>query len=335
MDDERFDLRDFSHISERCAAVCSLVANAVLSVLLMREKNEVMIPYSRVLLQNCFFDVVYTIVASVVEIQVELNKGVYIFVINGFLKHKPAVWHYWMIGIWNLSFSMTLIIVPIEFFFRYMLVCKKRVIKTWELMALGLVAVIFAAAIAVTVVKACMDVDDHKAAFGELMSDPLWFDNGTQGNKFFITFLALASGVDFAIYGVMIFTSIAVARSMKVSAEKMSAKTKVMQKQMNRLLITEAGSVTIIGVLPVAVSMTILLFDITFVGFGICVICMFAWVPILNPVTTILLVGPYRRAVFGNLLESKKWAKHRNSVHTISHNTGQLTPVEDVDDEVM
>lgn len=52
-------------------------------------------------------------------------------------------------------------------------------------------------------------------------------------------FLALASGVDTTIYGIMIVTSIAVSRKMKVSAEKMSAKTKTMQSQMNRLLITE------------------------------------------------------------------------------------------------
>lgn len=47
-------------------------------------------------------------------------------------------------------------------------------------MGLGLVGVVFATAIAITVVKACMDVDDHKAAFGDLMSDPLWFDDGVQ-----------------------------------------------------------------------------------------------------------------------------------------------------------
>lgn len=71
--DESFDLRDFAHISERCAAVCSFVANAVLAVLLFREKNEVMKPYSRVLLQNCFIDVVYTAVASIVEIVSRLS----------------------------------------------------------------------------------------------------------------------------------------------------------------------------------------------------------------------------------------------------------------------
>lgn len=61
----------------------------------------------------------------------------------------------------------------------------------------------------------------------------------SQGNKFFMMFLALASGVDTAIYGIMIFTSIAVARAMKKSNEHMSDNTKDMQSQMNRLLITE------------------------------------------------------------------------------------------------
>lgn len=66
--DDSFDLRDFAHISERCAAIVSFLANTLLASLLIREKNQDMKPYSRVLLQNCFVDVVYTAVASVVEI---------------------------------------------------------------------------------------------------------------------------------------------------------------------------------------------------------------------------------------------------------------------------
>lgn len=51
--------------------------------------------------------------------------------------------------------------------------------------------------------------------------------------------------------------------------------------------------------------------------------------------TTILLVGPYRRAVFGNLFESKKWKKlNANSVHTVSNQNMNVTPVEEMDEVI-
>ncbi|KAH7693559.1 SRJ-21 protein [Aphelenchoides avenae] len=292
-----WNLRDFSHASERTATVCSLICNTILSVLLIREKNEVMKPYSRVLLQNCVIDYLYTLVCMIVEIQIELNQGVYIFVVNGFLKHLTAQWQYLMIGAWMFSFSLTLIIVPVEFTFRYMLVCKKYMLNTWQLLGLGAI-VSLALGLAVSIVSACLSVTDHKAEFGHLMQDPLWFDDGKQVvffgadkyNPLFIVFLILAIGCDSAIYAIMVGTGIAVLQTIKRSAKQMSAKTKYMQSQMNRVLIAEAGSVTIVGVIPVGIGMYLLVFNVTCVGLGIWLTILFAWIPIVNPLTTICLV---------------------------------------------
>lgn len=61
------NLRPLRHVSERICFFTSLAANAVLAVLLIREKNEVMKPYSRVLLINVAFDVLYTVICMLVE----------------------------------------------------------------------------------------------------------------------------------------------------------------------------------------------------------------------------------------------------------------------------
>lgn len=63
-----YNLRPLRHISERVCFVVSLVSNAVLAVLLVRENNATIKPYSRVLLINVVFDVVYTISLMIVEI---------------------------------------------------------------------------------------------------------------------------------------------------------------------------------------------------------------------------------------------------------------------------
>lgn len=62
-----YNLRPFRRYSERASFVLSICLNSVLATLLVREKNEVMRPYSRVLLLNCAFDYLYTVVCMVAE----------------------------------------------------------------------------------------------------------------------------------------------------------------------------------------------------------------------------------------------------------------------------
>lgn len=62
------DLRHVRHYSERICFVTSIVVNSVLIVLLAKEKNAVMKPYSRVLLLNAVCDYIYTIVSIITEV---------------------------------------------------------------------------------------------------------------------------------------------------------------------------------------------------------------------------------------------------------------------------
>ncbi|KAH7716214.1 hypothetical protein AAVH_16339 [Aphelenchoides avenae] len=63
-----WNARPTRHISERICFGFSVVANTVLAVLLVREKNPAMKPYSRVLLLNAVFDYIYTVICMIVEV---------------------------------------------------------------------------------------------------------------------------------------------------------------------------------------------------------------------------------------------------------------------------
>ncbi|KAH7721382.1 hypothetical protein AAVH_11126 [Aphelenchoides avenae] len=62
------NLRHLRLCSERACFVTSIASNTVLAALLMREKNEVMKPCSRVLLINVAFDYLYTVLCMIFEI---------------------------------------------------------------------------------------------------------------------------------------------------------------------------------------------------------------------------------------------------------------------------
>jgi hypothetical protein len=70
-----WNLRPLRHYSERICFWVSLVANGILAVLLIREKNETMKPYSRVLLLNVIFDYAYTVVSMIVEMVSDASLG--------------------------------------------------------------------------------------------------------------------------------------------------------------------------------------------------------------------------------------------------------------------
>lgn len=63
-----WNLRPHRHYSERICFVASLIGNTILVLLIGREKNPVMIPYSRVLLLNVFFDSIYTFYSMFIEL---------------------------------------------------------------------------------------------------------------------------------------------------------------------------------------------------------------------------------------------------------------------------
>ncbi|KAH7697142.1 hypothetical protein AAVH_35778 [Aphelenchoides avenae] len=122
-------------------------------------------------------------------------------------------------------------------------------LTTWQLLGLCGCCVTLAASLGVTIVTALVSTSDHKATFGHLMQDPLWFVDGKQvvffaadkHNPMLITFLALASSYDAAIYIIIMITGLAVFRSIKEASKYMSAKTKYMQSQMNRVLFAEVS----------------------------------------------------------------------------------------------
>ncbi|KAH7687911.1 hypothetical protein AAVH_40536 [Aphelenchoides avenae] len=85
----------------------------------------------------------------------------------------------------------------------------------------------------------------------------------------------------------------------------MSRRTRYMQSQLNRLMLAETISLTSVFVIPIGFAMGCLIFRVRWVGFGVVIAIFLEWVPAVNPMTTILLVGPYRRQLMG-LVSRKK-----------------------------
>ncbi|KAH7721263.1 7TM GPCR protein [Aphelenchoides avenae] len=315
-----WSLRDWHHANEVVSAILSLAFNALLSSLLIREKDETIKPYSRVLLQNCLVDVVYTFICLLVETCVEVDKGHYILIVNGCLRFLPLQWHYALSIVHLTSVALTVLIVPVEFVFRYLIVCKSVTLSTKQIYYMGAVALFICtfcssfAGFAFTLDSEAGGGYDHHAV------DLIWPRDGNEAmvvlwastkDPLFLTHIALTMFAEGVAYAVMIVTSIATYREIRKKKSRMTQKTLYAQRQMNRILITEASSVFVVGILPVICIFTMLFLEVSAVGYGTVLTMIHVWVPLLNPLTTLLLVRPYRRAIFGRL----RSCRGRNSVH--------------------
>ncbi|KAH7696492.1 hypothetical protein AAVH_36437 [Aphelenchoides avenae] len=173
------DLRSLRHYSERVCFVASITFNSILAVLLVREKNQTLKPYSRVLLINVGADLFYTIMCMVVEMDLELNSGVYIWGINGFIKDcSPRVQKLAM-SLWIVSCCAACLVSTIEFIFRYFLVVRRHALKYWELSFCVCIILTCGSFDAMWFYMAMDSVEDHVAEFGHLMSHPMWHEGGS------------------------------------------------------------------------------------------------------------------------------------------------------------
>lgn len=53
-----------------------------------------------------------------------MNSGVYLFAVNGMPKNWSPGWQKFMVAFWMFALSLTCIVSPVEFIFRYFLVVK-------------------------------------------------------------------------------------------------------------------------------------------------------------------------------------------------------------------
>ncbi|KAI1695473.1 serpentine type 7TM GPCR chemoreceptor srd domain-containing protein [Ditylenchus destructor] len=287
-----WNIRDYHHLNERLCNGVSFSLNTVLIILLIKTKNQFMKTYSRVLLQNCIIDLIYTLTCALGDIQIEVNEGVVIFIVNGFVREWPLFWHYAFIWLYMTTASMTLLIVNIEFFFRYMLICKSIPLTTCQLILLALILYTLSGLAGSFLILALLDTPDQVATFGHLMRDPIWYDvygkqtifaGATRTNVYSLLFTSCAGINNVLTCGVIYWLGIATFRTLRQSRHTMSANTKALNTQMNIILMLQASFVLFIINVPVGCLISALLLDINIVGFGTIMSMILVWIPMSNP----------------------------------------------------
>ncbi|KAH7714991.1 7TM GPCR protein [Aphelenchoides avenae] len=267
------------------------------------EKNPVMIPYSRVLIMNVGFDVFYTFVSMATEVEIELNDGQYIIILNGMTKDFSVGWQIASIWIWEWSISAVCHVSAVEFVFRYLRVVRDYTMTYKWLAVSALIVTLCSVVNASFMCASIASITDHNTTFGHLMIDPIWVEEDGTRLRFLVAsmdtiylrlFIVSVCICDIGITSVLTLSSIFTMRTLAKQRQIMSERVKYMQTQLNRLMFAEFISLTSIFAIPIGALLMFLFLRVQWVGFGNIVAICVEWVPAVNPATTIFLVGSYR-----------------------------------------
>ena len=130
-------IRTILLINDVTAAVVALISNAFLIFLVIKHTPTVLKPYSRILLQTCAIDLMFTFVIFVLRPvnfhikkeklffkQFEFTDGILITIVNGFLEHVSYPWDFILNLTWCYTIVFVILTMPIPFYYRYVCMCR-------------------------------------------------------------------------------------------------------------------------------------------------------------------------------------------------------------------
>uniref|UniRef100_A0AC35FDY4 G protein-coupled receptor n=1 Tax=Panagrolaimus sp. PS1159 TaxID=55785 RepID=A0AC35FDY4_9BILA len=110
-------------------------------------------------------------------------------------------------------------------------------------------------------------------------------------------------------YSIVCWTSFKVWKHLKAMEGHMSVNTKDVNRQMTLTLIIQAILPLLTLLCPIAFTAILLFSRITIEGFEICISLLLSTIPIVNSLTTIYVVKPYRNAMLKIIcIFSKKYS---------------------------
>uniref|UniRef100_A0A914EAJ5 Uncharacterized protein n=1 Tax=Acrobeloides nanus TaxID=290746 RepID=A0A914EAJ5_9BILA len=117
-------LRTVHEINDTIAAAVALFSNVLLIFLIIKHTPKALEPYSRILLQTCAIDLIYTALIFVLKPHTEFTDGIFLLMINGFLEKVTSPWDFILNLTWCYALFFCMFAMPIPFYYRYVCVCR-------------------------------------------------------------------------------------------------------------------------------------------------------------------------------------------------------------------
>ncbi|CAD5218967.1 unnamed protein product [Bursaphelenchus okinawaensis] len=318
--------QEIQSVSERCAIIISAFFNVILFLLTVTEKNSSLKSYRNLLLLNILTESLFTLFIALSQVTLQFLDGAFIAISNGPFKHLPYEYHCYIVSLYILGIGMSFITLPIDFIYRYLIVCRRTQVKLKYLIIFTVLAYAWALWDSYWITISFLTTPDVKETYGSLLSQDMWFEDGKQ-----VTFLAAsfdtlsvkifvlsAALIIFIVYLSVFIIGRHVFKELSSKRHTMSKKTMEMQRGMNRMLIAQAIIPIFTGLLPLIVMLVSTSMRWKYQWTGFFTYFCICWLPTIGPICAIYFITSFRKRLFSIFSQQFKKTSVINSLHNIS-----------------
>ncbi|KAI6217696.1 7TM GPCR, serpentine receptor class r (Str) family-containing protein [Aphelenchoides besseyi] len=281
----------------------SFILNTIVIYLALTETNKDIKEYKNLLVLNCIVDYVYTLIGLFNHDTFEITQNVWIHILGWPANLFPKPWHYVFVGAFSFKLSFGIISLPIQFGYRWCLLCRRKMLTVTQLILI-FVATFIISCHWWTVFGLAFYISDHKYVdHSFLMSNPFIFNDQSPDPTLVITELKnpllleitltalVANGLTCFLIGYFTYKTI---KKLEESKGKMSNKTRRLQNQMTRILLVQTTSVLLTAIIPIMIMGFMVFTAVEIHGMGSTMNVILSWIPVLNPFCTIIMVRRLR-----------------------------------------
>ncbi|CAD5210923.1 unnamed protein product [Bursaphelenchus xylophilus] len=293
-------LESIINVLYKCSScVGGILTFILLYLVLFRSRGELK-PYSKILLLCGMSDFGYWLTDSTVQFACKINDGVLLVKMNGPAKYLSYNGQAFALTLYVMHLTLVATILPSQYFSRYYAITRGRTLTGWQTFGLYCLSMSVSIPMALTAYPGYRYSGDGRPGFNYAT---LWYDMrpvptllvGDTRDFYMQTYFMLAFFSLSGSYVLATYFGVLTIRKLKQNAHMYTEKTQKMQEQLNRTLIAQS-------ILPLCVSVGpaigIVVPSFTRFDTGVAALItgnILSWVPVFNPLFTILVITPYRR----------------------------------------
>ncbi|KAI1694053.1 serpentine type 7TM GPCR chemoreceptor str domain-containing protein [Ditylenchus destructor] len=301
-------LRQFHDAFQFVVGLLSCVSGSIVVYLLLYRSKAQFRVYSRILLISCVVDLVFGATRMTFAQTVVIRGRIYMM-LGGFLDHLPLTWLTILVLLTLYLLFLHVLVMPLQFLFRYLIVCRNRMLKNYQIYATVLVLCLVMLLECTLFGIAFVENNAHlKDKYNDLVNDPIFSDDVPtyivldEKKHTLLAYVLLSSLLIIVIssYFLIVYTAIQTLRHLKSARPSMSEQTRKMHDNLTRLLIFQASSPLVLVCIPEILFIlagTLIPNDTMPSGFGLILSMMMSTIPLANSLSTIVIIPNYRKLV--------------------------------------
>ncbi|CAD5213247.1 unnamed protein product [Bursaphelenchus xylophilus] len=266
--------------------------------------------YSRMLLLCSATDIMYWFMDNMIQMKAKLEDGVFMVKLEGPASRLPYAYHSVTMALYVVTLAWIHSILPAQYFFRYYAVTRSRPMTGFQTAALYMVSLAFAipmGSIAYPCYAYSPTIRPH------FNYGTLWYREVPLPKVLYADIRYIYQKLYFlysnvfvtSTYVLSLYYAYGTIQFLKHNSDMYSERTKAMQKQLSRALFFQSCLPVILSIGPILLICVPSFFYLNTGRSALVLMNITSWVPVFNPLLTISVIVPYRRAVVACFAEHK------------------------------